>query len=142
MMDGRIKAFKALSDETRLRILLLVSGGELCVCQMMAVLGISQPLVSRNLAVLKDAGFLVSRREKKLMFYRLRPDLDGAGLGFARPVLKDLAGSGQADEDRRSLSACREFQKATGRCDMKSFREFMRRKRAAQVKRRERTKKI
>ncbi len=131
MIEGRVKAFKALSDETRLRILMLVAGRELCVCQMMAVLGVSQPLVSRNLAILKEAGFLVSRREKKLMFYRRRPHLEDAGLGFVKTILKDLAGSDRAAEDRRRLGACREFQKATGRCDMKSLREFMRRKRPA-----------
>ena len=63
------------------------------------------------------------------MFYRLRPDLGAVGLGFVREVLKDLAASDLAAEDRRSLAACQEFQKATGRCDMKSFREFMRKKR-------------
>ena len=129
MVSAYIKAFKALSDETRIRILLLVTGRELCVCQLMAVLGVSQPLISRNLAVLKAAGFLTSRREKKLMFYRLRPDLSGAGLGFARPVLKGLGASSQAAKDKRILTECRKFQKLTGRCDMESLREFMKKKR-------------
>ncbi len=127
-MNEYLKVFRALSDETRLRILLLVSGRELCVCQIMAVLGTSQPLVSRNLNLLKSAGFLLSRREKKLMFYKLRPDLDARGLGFASSVLKDLAQTERAAEDRTCLKECQEFQKATGRCDMKSFREFIRKK--------------
>ena len=125
-MNNYLKAFRVLADETRLRILLLVSGRELCVCQIMAVLGTSQPLVSRNLNLLKSAGFLLSRREKKLMFYKLRPDLAACGLGFTKSILKDLAGTEKAAEDRNCLGECQEFQKATGRCDMKSFREFMR----------------
>ncbi len=128
VMNEYLKALRALSDETRLRILLLVSGRELCVCQLMAVLGTSQPLVSRNLNLLKSAGFLLSRREKKLMFYKLHPDLAAGGLGFAKGVLKDLSETERAAEDRNCLEECQEFQKTTGRCDMKSFREFIRRK--------------
>ncbi|MDA8086452.1 MAG: metalloregulator ArsR/SmtB family transcription factor [Nitrospiraceae bacterium] len=127
-MNEHLRVFRALSDETRLRILLLVSGRELCVCQIMAVLGTSQPLVSRNLNLLKAAGFLLSRREKKLMFYKLRPDLEAHGLGFAGDILKDLARTERAAEDRSCLQECQEFQKTTGRCDMKSFREFIRKK--------------
>ena len=134
MIGHYIKALKALSDETRARILLLVSGRELCVCQLMAVLGVSQPLISRNLATLKSAGFLTSRREKKLMFYRLRADLAGAGLGFIKPVLKELGASEQAAKDRRRLTECREFQKMTGRCDMKTLREFMRKRKRREIK--------
>nr|MDA8388337.1 metalloregulator ArsR/SmtB family transcription factor [Nitrospiraceae bacterium] len=106
----------------------LVAHKELCVCQLMAVLGVSQPLISRNLGVLKAAGLLISRREKKLMFYRLRPDLSGTGLGFAKAILKTLEDSDKAAEDRLCLTECREFQKATGRCDMESLREFTRRR--------------
>ena len=56
------KIMKLLSDNTRLRILMLLTRRELCVCQIMGVLGVSQPLVSRNLKLLGDAGFL-SRTE-------------------------------------------------------------------------------
>ncbi|MGW8271895.1 MAG: ArsR/SmtB family transcription factor, partial [Thermodesulfovibrionales bacterium] len=55
--------FKLLSDGTRLRILMLLDRNELCVCQLMAILGVSQPLVSRNLSLLARGGFLEDRRE-------------------------------------------------------------------------------
>lgn len=66
--------FKALSDDTRLRILKLLERGELCVCDIMAALEDSQPKVSFHLAVLKEAGFLRDRREGKWVHYRLRTE--------------------------------------------------------------------
>ncbi|MFC1523289.1 ArsR/SmtB family transcription factor [Thermodesulfobacteriota bacterium] len=62
---------KALSDETRLRILALLSMGELCVCDLIAVLCIPQSTISRHLAYLRDAGLIADRRHGKWMFYRL-----------------------------------------------------------------------
>jgi len=62
-MYDLIKAAKALSDETRLRILNLLLVRECCVCEVMQVLNISQTRASRNLNILYDAGFLEVRRE-------------------------------------------------------------------------------
>ena len=70
------RLFKALGDETRLRIVALLSHGELCVCHLHEALGLSQPNVSRQLAVLRAAGILEDRREGKWVFYRLRPQQD------------------------------------------------------------------
>jgi ArsR family transcriptional regulator, arsenate/arsenite/antimonite-responsive transcriptional repressor len=63
--------FKALSDETRLRILKLLEGGELCVCHVVAAFGMSQSKVSFHLGVLKTAGLLKDRKEGKWMHYRI-----------------------------------------------------------------------
>src|SRR5208282_784015 len=63
---------KLLSDESRLRILMLLTKKELCVCQIMGVLNMSQPLASRNLSLLLKAGFLKDRRDGKLMFYSVK----------------------------------------------------------------------
>lgn len=62
-MRDTIRALKALSDETRLRILRLLLQQECCVCEVMQVLNISQTRASRNLAALYDAGFLKLRKE-------------------------------------------------------------------------------
>jgi ArsR family transcriptional regulator len=62
-MHDVIKAFKALSDETRLRILNLLLQRECCVCEVMQALNISQTRASRNLSVLHEAGFLKLRKE-------------------------------------------------------------------------------
>ena len=67
-----IKPFKALSDETRLRILNIVVQQECCVCEVMQALEISQSRASRNLRILEEAGFLKSRRVGAWVHYSLR----------------------------------------------------------------------
>ena len=66
-----IKVFKALSDETRMRMLHLLLDVELCVCEIMQALGISQTRASRNLGILRDAGLLKGRREGRWAHYSL-----------------------------------------------------------------------
>jgi len=70
------RLFKALGDETRLRIVALLSHGELCVCHLHEALGLSQPNISRQLSVLRAAGIVADRREGKWVHYRLRPQAD------------------------------------------------------------------
>ena len=64
-----IKAVKALSDETRLRILKVLLGRECCVCEVMQALDISQSRASRNLGILQNAGFLKERRDGLWIVY-------------------------------------------------------------------------
>ena len=70
-MKDLVTIFKALSDETRLRILKLLEQGELCVCDIVAAFDMIQPKVSFHLAVLKAAGLLKDRREGKWMHYKI-----------------------------------------------------------------------
>lgn len=63
--------FKAFADPIRLRILGLLSGREVCVCDLMTVLGEPQPKVSQHLAFLRSAGLVVFRREGKWRHYAL-----------------------------------------------------------------------
>lgn len=65
--------FRALSDQTRLRILNLLRGGELCVCHLVAVLGVPQPTASRHLSYLRRVGLVVARKEGLWSYYRLSP---------------------------------------------------------------------
>lgn len=65
------RLFKALGDETRLRIVALLSHGELCVCHLEEALQLSQPKVSRHLATLRAAGVVEHRREGTWVYYRL-----------------------------------------------------------------------
>ena len=73
-MPDFVKPFKALSDETRLRILNVVVQKECCVCEVMQALEISQSRASRNLRILEDAGFLKSHREGAWVHYALSDD--------------------------------------------------------------------
>jgi ArsR family transcriptional regulator, arsenate/arsenite/antimonite-responsive transcriptional repressor len=67
------KLFRALGDETRLRIVALLSHGELCVCHIETALELSQPNVSRQLGILRAAGVVDSRREGTWVYYSLAP---------------------------------------------------------------------
>ena len=70
-MSEAVQLFKALADETRLRILNLVSHRELCVCHVVEALGLGQSKVSRHLAHLRNAGLVNDRREGLWMYYSL-----------------------------------------------------------------------
>lgn len=63
--------FRAFSDRTRLRILHMLIGGELCVCDIVAVLGVPQPKASRHLAYLRRAGLVTARKEGLWSYYQL-----------------------------------------------------------------------
>ena len=70
-MQNEAGIFKALADETRLRILLLLLDGELCVCELIAALELPQSTVSRHLAYLKRTGWVRDRKQGVWMYYRL-----------------------------------------------------------------------
>lgn len=68
--------FHLLSDPTRLRmVMLLAREGELCVCELTHALEQIQPKISRHLALMRDAGLVIPRRQGQWIFYRLNPAL-------------------------------------------------------------------
>jgi ArsR family transcriptional regulator len=73
-MQTEAKIFKAMADETRLRILVLLLDGELCVCEIIAALELPQSTVSRHLAYLKKSGWVCDRKQGLWMYYRLNRD--------------------------------------------------------------------
>ncbi len=70
-MQELLVILKALSEEIRLRIIKLLEGGELCVCDIVAALGMSQPKVSFHLNALKEAGFIKDRKQGRWTHYSL-----------------------------------------------------------------------
>ncbi len=75
-MSHARRFFQALADTTRLRcLMLMVAEKEVCVCEMTHALGEIQPKVSRHLAALRAAGFILDRRDAQWIYYRLHPDL-------------------------------------------------------------------
>ncbi|MBN3044802.1 metalloregulator ArsR/SmtB family transcription factor [Pectobacterium brasiliense] len=71
-----VQLFKILSDETRLSIILLLrEAGELCVCDICAATTESQPKISRHMAILRESGLVLDRREGKWIHYRLSPHM-------------------------------------------------------------------
>ncbi len=76
MTEPVLNVLSALAEPTRLRIVrLLAAGGELCACELMPRLGVSQSRISRHMAMLKNAGLVVDRRDRQWVRFRLNPDM-------------------------------------------------------------------
>jgi ArsR family transcriptional regulator len=103
-MKDVVKAMKALSDETRLRILNVLLERECCVCEVMQALDISQTRASRNLGILHDAGLLKMRKEGLWALYSI--DRDGMKEYYPSlvdAVQKSLQDDEVAAQDRKRL---------------------------------------
>ena len=89
-MHDLIKAIKALSDETRLRILNILLERECCVCEVMQALDISQSRASRNLGIIQEAGFVKVRREGAWMLYSVDWETANRYAASLSRLLKEL----------------------------------------------------
>lgn len=116
-MQTTVEIFKSLADETRLRLLLLLQGGnEYCVCDLMQALDMPQSTVSRHLAYLKRNGWLQDRRGGVWMYYSLTKGLDGFLQAQLVLIINQLAENSVCRADKQRLetyqqskdtSACR-----------------------------------
>ena len=104
-MEELTVIFKALSDETRIRIMKLLEKGELCVCDIVAALDIVQPKASFHLAVLKEAGLIKDRKQGKWTHYRIH-DGDVFRRMLVLTTLERVPESFMS-EDKRRLAAFR-----------------------------------
>lgn len=126
-MEQVLKCLKAIGDENRVRILMLLLRKELSVCELMAILGVSQPLVSRHLSILKEAGLVRNRRDGKLHFYSIADEaLSGGKMGFIRLLTDALKYDKTAAHDRRRLRKYGEYKKNNKDRSMKSLLKFSR----------------
>jgi ArsR family transcriptional regulator, arsenate/arsenite/antimonite-responsive transcriptional repressor len=105
--DTLVTLFSALADPTRLRLLNLMRGGEICVCFFVEVLGEGQPKISRHLAYLRRAGVVDARRDGKWMHYRIITPRDET----VRRLFDDLLAAmendpGMARDRSRLTSVC------------------------------------
>jgi ArsR family transcriptional regulator len=100
--------FTALADPTRLRLLNLMSGREVCVCYFVEILNQGQPKISRHLAYLRNAGIVSARREGKWMHYSIQRPYDVAANSILDTVLAKLAEKPemQADLARLTRACC------------------------------------
>ena len=99
--------FQALGDRTRLRLLNLMTEGEICVCYFVEVLHESQPKISRHLAYLRRAGVVQARRDGKWMHYRIVRPADPRQARVLDCVFDALAADRQMQRDRQTLErAC------------------------------------
>lgn len=100
-MDSTLTIFKALADRNRLRVVMaLTAHGELCVCQITALLQVAMGTVSRHMSVLQNAGLVENRKDARWVYYRLSST-------FPRDLLMWLKASVAADravlEDEQRL---------------------------------------
>jgi ArsR family transcriptional regulator len=95
--------FRALADRTRLRLLNLMGGDEVCVCFFVEILKTNQPKISRHLAYLRRAGIVDARREGQWMHYRIvQPDDPGA-VQVLKDMMSWLANDQEMLRDRQRL---------------------------------------
>ena len=105
-MKKAVTLFSALSDETRLRILALLTQGELCVCQIEAILEMPQSKVSRHLMVLRHAGLVSGRREGVWIHYSLPEPEDELHARLIDCLRTCLQKQPQVQADVRRIAEC------------------------------------
>lgn len=104
-LEALVELGKGLAHPGRLRLLAMLAGGELCVCQMTAVLELAASTVSQHLAVLERGGLVAERKEGKLVFYRLNQATTATEI--LKPLLTRLAGDPQVRVDRSVVTRLR-----------------------------------
>lgn len=95
--------FRALADRTRLRLLNLIGGDEVCVCFFVEILKTNQPKISRHLAYLRRAGIVDARREGQWMHYRIIEPADVAAARVLKDTMSWLANDQEMQRDRQRL---------------------------------------
>ncbi|RPJ61423.1 MAG: ArsR family transcriptional regulator [Dehalococcoidia bacterium] len=104
-MRDLVKILKALSDETRLRMLNMLFERECCACEVIQVLGISQPRVSHHLSILYNAGLLKMRRQGLFALYSIDwESMDEYAVDLVNAVHKGLDGNNIAADDLKKLA--------------------------------------
>jgi ArsR family transcriptional regulator len=107
-----VALFAALADPTRLRLLNLMDGREVCVCYFVEILKQSQPKISRHLAYLRRAGIVSARREGKWMHYRIERPEDAKAVAILEAALQSIKTDREMQADLARLSkACCEPQR-------------------------------
>lgn len=102
-MSDIVTLFKALADNTRLRVLKLLGRGELCVCEIAAALDLAQPRLSFHLRILKVAGIVQVRRQERWILYRLNEE--DIFVRFLLLAIEERISADQARLDFKRLAA-------------------------------------
>jgi len=104
--DKELRSLKALSDEIRVRILLLLEHEEACVCELMDLFKMTQPRISHHLIMLRDAGFLLSERRGQWNFYTLaRRTSDGMNMRLLEVIRTSFQDKPVVKSDLQSYRA-------------------------------------
>lgn len=105
MTSQAVDFYSVLSHPMRLRALILIKQlDELCVCELTHSLGLAQPVISRHLAQLKQAGLLLSRRQGLWIYYRLNDDIPNWVNDVIQSTTDGIADTSPYKEDRIALN--------------------------------------
>ena len=118
-----VEIMKALSDENRIRIVNLLLQGELCVCEMETILGLTQTNASRHLAKLKTAGIVEIRKEYQWVYYKIKEKFHVENKPFIEYLIAELNGDQICSADREKLKKFKELgfnceQIKSNKCDV------------------------
>ena len=124
MIGSMVKCLRALGDENRLRILMLLRERDLCVLEVVGALGISQPLASSHLAVLREAGLATARREGRRIRYGLSEEARRGGKHRLLKLVADsIHGEPLIAADRERIAECAAF-RGDAACDKKTLAHY------------------
>ncbi|HPW40776.1 MAG TPA: metalloregulator ArsR/SmtB family transcription factor [Bacillota bacterium] len=107
-MEKLLNTFKVLSDETRIRILVMLYHKKLCVCELCGVLEESQPKISKHLAKLRDMGYVKDERQEQFIFYCLNNN-DEVLKAVLQDIVENIASYPLLEEDLKRLDDAEKF---------------------------------
>jgi len=107
-VERYLKYFKALSDATRMRILLLLADRDLCVCELVFILKMEQSRISHQLQSLRKAGLVRNKREGRAIIYSLSPDKKDFVLALFDRLIPQVKDTPESKHDRANLRVCLE----------------------------------
>ena len=117
-MDQLTDFFKLLSDETRLRIMILLAREELCVCELCGILELSQPKVSKHLAKIRDKGMVKDSRKEQFVYYSLNIENETIA-ELIRNIVENIAEYPLLKKDNLRLA---DKERYSNRCNIPEFK--------------------
>lgn len=116
MLKNYLKVIKALSDRNRVKIIKMLQGREMCVCELQAALELSQPSVSKHLKILEEAGLVESRKAGSWMNYRLPDTADSIYAEQMQSLLREWLNDDQEIQKIVQQAAALDRGEISGRC--------------------------
>ncbi len=117
IMNTVLDFFKILADETRLKIILMLSRRDMCVCEIMDELGMSQPAVSHHLRLLRKSGILNDDKDGRWVFYSINQKAFAQGLACVNKDLFDqICDNLKNRQTHRNYDACLRMEKEMHSC--------------------------
>lgn len=107
-MDNLTEFFKVLSDETRLRIIHLLTHQELCVCELVDILDLSQPKISKHIAKIRQAGLVNTRRKEQFILYSF-DNSNNSYMNILSSIFEEVETNNTLEKDYKKLQLVESF---------------------------------